>query len=114
MHEVIRAMKERRSVRAYQPRQISEEELAQILEAGLYAPSGRGEQSVYLVAVQDPAVIARLSQLNAQVMGTKADPFYGEPLHLGGGRQPGPGEHDERGPCPGPGVLLDPPGPGGL
>ena len=79
MNDVIRAMKERRSVRAYQPRQISEEELAQVLEAGLYAPSGRGEQSVYLVAVQDPAVIARLSQLNAQVMGTKADPFYGAP-----------------------------------
>ena len=43
MNDVIRAMKERRSVRAYQPRQISEEELAQVLEAGLYAPSGRGE-----------------------------------------------------------------------
>ena len=32
-----------------------------------------------LVAVQDPATIARLSQLNAAVMGTKTDPFYGAP-----------------------------------
>ena len=34
---------------------------------------------VILVAVQDPATIARLSQLNAAVMGTKTDPFYGAP-----------------------------------
>ena len=29
------------------------------------------------VAVTDPATVERLSQLNAQVMGSKGDPFYG-------------------------------------
>ena len=79
MNEVIRALKERRSIRSYRTEQVREEDLQQILEAAAYAPSGMGAQPVVLVAVQDPATIARLSQLNAAVMGTKTDPFYGAP-----------------------------------
>ena len=79
MNEVIRALKERRSIRSYRTEQVREEDLQQILEAATYAPSGMGAQPVILVAVQDPATIARLSQLNAAVMGTKTDPFYGPP-----------------------------------
>ncbi len=79
MNEVIRALKERRSVRAYRPEQISEDDLAQILEAGTYAPSGMGAQSAIMVVVQDPETIARLSKLNAAVMGANTDPFYGAP-----------------------------------
>ena len=79
MNEVIRALKERRSVRAYRPEQISEDDLAQILEAGTYAPSGMGAQSAIMVVVQDPETIARLSKLNAAVMGANMDPFYGAP-----------------------------------
>lgn len=79
MNEVIRALKERRSVRAYRPEQISEDDLAQILEAGTYAPSGMGAQPAIMVVVQDPETIARLSKLNAAVMGANTDPFYGAP-----------------------------------
>lgn len=79
MNEVIRALKERRSVRAYRPEQISEDDLAQILEASTYAPSGMGAQSAIMVVVQDPETIARLSKLNAAVMGANMDPFYGAP-----------------------------------
>ena len=79
MNEVIRALKERRSIRSYRTEQVREEDLQQILEAATYAPSGMGAQPVILVAVQDPATIARLSQLNAAVMGTERDPFYGAP-----------------------------------
>lgn len=79
MNEVICALKERRSVRAYRPEQISEDDLAQILEAGTYAPSGMGAQSAIMVVVQDPETIARLSKLNAAVMGANTDPFYGAP-----------------------------------
>lgn len=79
MNEVIRALKERRSVRAYRPEQISEDDLAQILAAGTYAPSGMGAQSAIMVVVQDPETIARLSKLNAAVMGANTDPFYGAP-----------------------------------
>ncbi len=79
MNEIIRAMKTRRSIRSYRDEQISEEQLSAILEAGVYAASGRGQQASMLVAVQDPVVIELMRKLNARVMGKDTDPFYGAP-----------------------------------
>ncbi len=80
MNEVIRALIERRSVRSYRPEKIKEEELAAILNAGLYAPSGMNRQPVVTVAVEDKATRDKLSAMNAAVMGTDGDPFYGAPV----------------------------------
>ena len=77
MNEIIKTMKERRSIRKYKAEQIKDAELNQIIEAGLYAPSGMGQQAVKLVIVQDRATIDKLSELNAAVMGADTDPFYG-------------------------------------
>ncbi len=82
MNEVIQAMKDRRSVRAYKPEQISEEQLNDILEAGTWAATGMGAQSPKIVVVQDAETIAQLSRMNAEIMGTKTDPFYGAPTVL--------------------------------
>lgn len=79
MNETLQTLKNRRSVRSYLPEQIKDEELQQILEAGIYAPTGMGTQSPILVAVQDKETIAYLSKLNAAVMGSTSDPFYGAP-----------------------------------
>ena len=79
MNETLNTLKTRRSVRAYLPEQVKEEQLQQILEAGTYAATGRGLQSPIMVVVQDPDTIAYLSKLNAAVMGTTTDPFYGAP-----------------------------------
>lgn len=79
MNETLKTLKTRRSVRAYLPEQIKEEELQQILEAGEYAPTGMGAQSPVMVAVQDSETIRLLSRLNAAVMGNSGDPFYGAP-----------------------------------
>ena len=76
-------LKTRRSCRSYEPRQIAEEELRQVLEAGTYAPTGMGEQSPVIVAVQDPDTIEQLRRMNAAIMGApEADPFYGAPTVL--------------------------------
>ena len=78
--EVLQAMQDRRSCRAYQPEQITDEELEQVLEAGMYAPTGHGWQSPVIVAVQDPETVAKLSKMNAAIMGNPdMDPFYGAP-----------------------------------
>ena len=53
MNEVLKCLKERRSVRKYRSEQIKDSELEQILEAGTYAPTGMGMQSPIMVAVQD-------------------------------------------------------------
>ena len=75
--ETIEALIHRRSCRKYSDRPVEAEKLARIIEAGQYAPSGMGRQPVTFVAVTDPATVERLSQLNAQVMDSNSDPFYG-------------------------------------
>lgn len=79
MNEVLKCLKERRSVRKYKTEQIKDSELNQILEAGTYAATGMGMQSPIMVVVQDPEMIAKLSKMNAAVMGVNSDPFYGAP-----------------------------------
>lgn len=79
MNETLRCLEERRSIRKYKAEQVPEEILEEILRAGMYAPTGMGMQSPVMVVVQDADMIRRLSALNAAVMGTDSDPFYGAP-----------------------------------
>ena len=79
MNETLRCLEERRSIRKYTGEQVPEKILEQILQAGMYAPTGMGLQSPVMVVVQDADMIRRLSALNAEVMGTESDPFYGAP-----------------------------------
>lgn len=75
--DTITVLKSRRSCRNFDGRPITEEELNIILEAGTYAPTGMGRQSPIMVAVQDKETVAKLSKMNAAIMGTDTDPFYG-------------------------------------
>ena len=78
--ETIEALIHRRSCRKYSDRPVEAKKLARIIEAGQYAPSGMGRQSVKLLVVQDPAAIAALERLNGGVLGSpEAHPFYGAP-----------------------------------
>lgn len=79
MNETIKNLIDRRSVRSYSSKQITKEELSAILEAGSFAPSAMNRQPVIMVAVQKPEIRDRLSKLNAAVMGSDIDPFYGAP-----------------------------------
>ena len=79
MNDVLKCLKERRSIRKYKKQQITDQELEQILEAGMYAPTALGMQSPIMVVVQDPETIQTLSKMNAAVMGADSDPFYGAP-----------------------------------
>ena len=76
---MLENLKERRSIRKYKPEQVSDTHLDAILEAGLYAASGMNTQNTVMVAVRDKETRDQLSRMNAEVMGTTADPFYGAP-----------------------------------
>ena len=76
---MLENLKERRSIRKYKPEQVSDAYLDAILEAGLYAASGMNTQNTVMVAVRDKETRDQLSRMNAEVMGTTADPFYGAP-----------------------------------
>ncbi len=79
MNEVLKAMKERRSVRAFKPDLPPKELLEQIAEAGIYAPSGRNSQSAIILAVTDPITRKKLMEANRAI----------QPRHIGaGGRRP--------------------------
>ena len=82
MNEVIKNMEERRSVRGYKPDMIRKEDLDTIIEDGTYAATGMGMQSPIIVAVTDKATRDQLSAMNAKIMGTDTDPFYGAPVVL--------------------------------
>lgn len=82
-NEVLECLKTRRSIRAYDPDKVPSRELiAKVAEAGAYAPTGKGKQSPVIVAVTDKAVRDRLSKMNAEVLGSASDPFYGAPAVL--------------------------------
>lgn len=81
-NEVIAALKARRSIRSYKPEQITDEELKTVLEAGTWAPTGKGLQDPWIVAVQDPALRERLSRMNRQFLGVDTDTFYGAPTYV--------------------------------
>lgn len=77
MNETMKTLTTRRSVRSYSSKPVEKELLDEILEAGMYAPSGMGLQSPLMVVVTDPERVYDLSMMNAAVLGTDTDPFYG-------------------------------------
>lgn len=73
MNEVLRAIKNRRSVRRYAPEQLKKEHLEAILEAGIYAPSAHNEQPWHFTVIQNPELIALINQKSKQSMAKAAD-----------------------------------------
>ena len=82
MGETLQVLETRRSCRAYKPELIEEEKLQAIIQAGTYAATGMGRQSPIIISVTNKEVRDRLSKLNAEIMGTDKDPFYGAPVVL--------------------------------
>ena len=82
MNEVMENLLTRRSIRSYQPDMIPMETIEEIVKAGTYAATGMGLQSPIIVAVTDKETRDQLSRMNAAVMGSSADPFYGAPVVL--------------------------------
>ena len=78
-NEVLKSLRERRSVRQFQNRQITDEELLAVLDAGTYAPTGMGFQDPWIIAVQNPEIIAQLVRMNAKELGTTSNPYYDAP-----------------------------------
>jgi len=84
MSQVLEQIKSRRSVRKYKPDPVSQELLDQIMEAGLYAASGRGRQSAVIIQVTDRKLRDEIARRNCKIGGWEDgfDPFYGAPALL--------------------------------
>ena len=79
MNETINTLISRYSTKSYSDRQVPDELLDKVLEAGLYAPSGLNNQKVVMVAVRDKETRDTLARLNTQIRGVSSDTFYGAP-----------------------------------
>ena len=72
-NEVLETIKKRRSVRAYKPDAVPQELLDAVLEAGTYAPTGRGQQSPVIIAVSAAEYRKKIAELNAAESDGKPD-----------------------------------------
>ena len=82
MSDVLETIKSRRSIRKYKSDMVPQDKLEKIIEAGTYAATGMGKQSPIIVAVTTKELRDKLSAMNAKIMGTNTDPFYGAPVVL--------------------------------
>ena len=77
--EAIEVLMNRRAIRKFKSEQITDAELLAVLDAGTYAPTGRNMQTPWIIAIQNKEERDAVSKLNAQIMGSDKDPYYGAP-----------------------------------
>ena len=84
MMNALEQILHRRSIRSFKSELPARELIEQIVEAGTYAPSGRGNQSGLIIAVTNRELRDRISVLNNEIWGGAEgfDPFYGAPAIL--------------------------------
>lgn len=80
MNETIQTMIKRTSCRQFSDKEISDETLKEIVEAGLNAPSGMGQQGSAAIVISNKKIRDELEAVNAAVMGRPGKPFYGAPV----------------------------------
>jgi hypothetical protein len=84
MNEIIKAMKERRSIRKFKSDMVSKKDIDEIIDAGLYAANGMGRQAVITVAVTNKKLRDKIVKDNCRIGGwdESFDPFYNAPVIL--------------------------------
>lgn len=84
MNEVIKAIKERRSIRRFKPDMPEKKDLDAVIEAGLYAASARGKQAPVIIAVTNKELREKLARANCKIggWGKVLIPFTAHPSYL--------------------------------
>lgn len=84
MNETLNVLKTRRSIRKFKSDSIPQNLLDEIIEAGIYAPTGKNAQDTIIIAITDKTWRQKIAAENARVGGWKEgfDPFYGAPVIL--------------------------------
>jgi nitroreductase len=63
MNEVLKAMKNRRSIRQYKSEQIGDAELQAIMEAAIYAPSAMNQQKWHFTVIQNRKTLDKIADI---------------------------------------------------
>ncbi len=67
MNETLSVIKNRRSIRSFKRDAVTDEQISQILEAGLYAPSAMNEQPWHFTVITNQDTMKRLSKASAEI-----------------------------------------------
>lgn len=79
MNETLNTIANRRSIRSFESKEISKEDMELILQAGANAASAMNMQSGKIFLVTDPTIQNELRRIGASISPRKTDPFYGAP-----------------------------------
>lgn len=79
MLEVIKA---RRACRNFSSKEVEENKIKEIVEAGLLAPSGMNRQTPIIIVIKDKKTRDQLMEINRSILNRDGDPFYGAPVVL--------------------------------
>lgn len=81
MNTILDSMKSRRSIRKYKSDMVPMDLIKKVVEAGLYAASGKGKQSQVIITVTNQELREKIVKLNASIHNTPDfDTFYGAPV----------------------------------
>lgn len=70
--DVQQAIKGRRAIRKFQDKEISEEMLVQLVEAGVWAPTGGNSQTWIFIIVKDRSRIEKIKAISPGILGMPA------------------------------------------
>ncbi len=80
-NEVLKAIAERRSIRAYTDECLTEDEIRTLMDVAMQSPSARNAQPWHFTFVTDQNVIESVNAASAKAMGRDSiNIFYGAPL----------------------------------
>lgn len=81
---MLKEIKERRSCKKFKSEMPSDEQISEIVNAGICAPSGKNTQNGIVVVIKNKKLRDSLASLNAKIAGFKEgfDPFYNAPVVL--------------------------------
>ena len=65
----------RRSIRKYKPEQITNEEIKEIMDAAIYAPSAMNRQNWHFSVVQNPELLAKMRESMKEGMRASGEEF---------------------------------------
>ena len=83
MDDILDVIVSRRSVKSFKSDMVEKDKIDKVIKAGIYAPSGKNQQSAIILAVTNKIVRDKLSNLCSQVRGgLSVDPFYNAPVVL--------------------------------
>ncbi|MBQ8825065.1 MAG: nitroreductase [Ruminococcus sp.] len=84
MSELTDIIKKRRSIRKFKSDSVPKELIDKVIEAGVYAASGRGKQAPVVIAVTNTELREKIVKANSKIGGWAEDfdPFYNAPVIL--------------------------------